>query len=137
MSQFYFLSFVTIWVFELHHNWSLWVSSQFQCFSFITISVFEFHNNWSFWVSLQLEFLSVIPTGVFEFHHNLSLWFFSVFFVWIKLLFYCFFLFVFLWKKYFGEEKKGFWSQLSLQSLPSLLSLLSLPSLPSHILEGR
>ena len=64
LSQFEFLSFVTIWFF--------WVSSQFEFLSFITIWVFEFYHNLSFWVSSQLVFLSFITIWVFEFHHNLT-----------------------------------------------------------------
>ena len=92
LSQFEFLSFVTIWVWsqfeffgfnkylvsEFCHNLSFWVV--------ITIWVFECHPNlncqvssqfeflsfitMSFWVSSQFEFLSFIIIWV-EFHHNL------------------------------------------------------------------
>ena len=42
MSQFEFLSLVTILIFEFCHNMSSWVLSQFGFLSFVTIWVFEF-----------------------------------------------------------------------------------------------
>ena len=74
-SQFEFLSFFTIWVVELNHNLSFWVSSQFEFLSFITIWFFDFFSKkLSFWVSSQFEFLSFILIWVFVFLHNLSFW---------------------------------------------------------------
>ena len=59
-----FLSFITVWVFEFHHN----LSFQFH----YSVSFWVFYNNLSCWVSSQFEFLSFITVWLFEFHHNLS-----------------------------------------------------------------
>ena len=57
-SEFMFLSFVRIWVFE-----------------FVTNSVSEYGLNFEFWDLSQFDFLVTI--WVFEFRHNLSFWIFS------------------------------------------------------------
>ena len=59
---FKFLNFVTLWVLGL---------SPFEFMSFITICVFEFHHNLSFQFHQNLSFWIVI-SWVFEGHHNLS-----------------------------------------------------------------
>ena len=59
LSQFEFLSFITVWVFL--------VSWQFVFLSFIAIWFFEFDHNLSSWVSSQYEFWSFIKFWMFEF----------------------------------------------------------------------
>ena len=69
LSQFEFLRFVAIWVFEFCHNLSFWVLSQFEFCHIL--------GNWDFfliWVLSQNEFLSFVTIWVFEFYHNLSFW---------------------------------------------------------------
>ena len=88
LSQFEFLSFMRIWVFQFHHNLSLSfyhyssffsVSSDFEFLGFIRIWVLEFHQNLSFWV---------IRIWV-EIHQNVSFWVSSEFeFFWFKKSFY-------------------------------------------------
>ena len=65
LSQYEFLSFVTIRVFEFCHilsffkfchNLSFWVLSQFEFLTLVTISVFDFCQNLIFWFLSQLEF---------------------------------------------------------------------------------
>ena len=63
-SQFEFLNFVAIWVFEFCHNLSFGVLSKFEFLSFFRIWVLEFCYNLSFRVLSQFEF--------FEFCHNLT-----------------------------------------------------------------
>ena len=83
LSEFQFLSFVTIWVIEFCHN-----MSQFKFwhnFGFVTIWVlsqlefFKFFHNLSFWVFSQFEFFSFVSIWVFEFYHHLSFWVWSKF----------------------------------------------------------
>ena len=61
------MSFIKIFVFEFHQNFSFWVSAQFRILSFIKILVFRFHNNLSFWVLSQFELLSFIKLWAFDF----------------------------------------------------------------------
>ena len=44
LSEFEFLSFVRIWVFEFYHNLSFWFLSKFEFTSFVIIWVFEFSH---------------------------------------------------------------------------------------------
>ena len=113
MSQFQFLSFVTIWVFEFCHNLNFWVLSQFfverlrdllyrgciisvwsGCVTFCVkkfSSKNKFSGENSFWVKKK----------------NLRELFFVNFFC---KYFFCQFYFVnfFLWKKFFFGKKKFF-----------------------------
>ena len=108
LSQFEFLSFVTIWVLEYGYNFSfatfwvlnlflhhlsfvtIWVLSQLKfCHNlrFFTIWIFEFGHNLCFWVLSQFELLSLSPfefssfvtIWVLEFHNNFSFWISSQF----------------------------------------------------------
>ena len=93
LTQFEFLSFVTIWVFKFVTIWvlkfchnlschilsfsvfslTIWVLSWFEFLSFVTIWDFEFCHRLSFWVFHHFS-LSFITIWVFECHHNLSFW---------------------------------------------------------------
>ena len=92
VSQFEFLSFIktwvfcflTIWVFEFHHNLSFKVSSQLEFLSLTTIWVFEVHHNWnwSFWVLSPFELFDLVINWVFFWHFELlsfiTIWVFLV-----------------------------------------------------------
>ena len=87
LSKLYFLSFVTIGVFEFCHNLNFWVFSHILSFEFgqslsfmtlwvfefVTIGVSKFYQKFNFWVLLQFEFLSFVAFWVYEFFSsNLS-----------------------------------------------------------------
>ena len=68
----------TIWVLDFRHILSFWVLSQFKFLSFVTIwffkfvinSVFDFCQNLSFWVLSKFEFLSFVTIWVFPCKHK-------------------------------------------------------------------
>ena len=85
LSQFDFLRFVTVWVFEFCHSLIVFVPSWFflkvfHSLSFWVLSPIEFchiltfwvWSQFEFWVLYQFEFLSFVIIWVFEFCHNLS-----------------------------------------------------------------
>ena len=89
LSEFEFLSFVTILFVEFCHKLSFWVLSQVGFFSFVTIGVFSFCHKLSFrdlspFKSLRFvtnSSFSVLFFAIwdFEFCHNLSFWVWSQF----------------------------------------------------------
>ena len=107
LSQFEFLSFVTIWVSELCHNLSFWVLSQFDFLSFATIGDFEFCHNLSF-IVITILVLSFITFQVFKFCHDFKFWVFETKSICChkkngdKMLFVTFFVVVQIWVFEFG-----------------------------------
>ena len=75
LSQFEFLSFVTIWVFEFCYSLIFWVIF----FSFVTIGVYDVCYNLRFWFLTQFVFLSFLIIWFFEFCNKLSFWVLSQF----------------------------------------------------------
>ena len=96
LSQFEYLSFVKIWVFEFchkcvlssvivcFHNLIFWVLSQFEFLSFVKIRFFDFCHNLIFWIFHNLRFgiLSQFEFLSFFHHWNFFLFLFLFFRIW-------------------------------------------------------
>ena len=123
MSQFVFLIFFTIWVFDslfwafdFCHNssyefcpyLSFCVVSQFQFFSFLVLSQFEFLSFLKIWFFELCHNLSFVTIWVFEFCFNLSFWVFSQFGFshnFYSFYSYSFIVFIVLWQFEFFNSK--------------------------------